>query len=226
MRNRIMRDLIGLDLDSVLANTEVALDKYLCEELGVFLDWDNDVYQYKIEELPIITPDQKSKIQHLIHSGALFKDIYPYNYAEHATKKLKNEGFDVAIITSRDQHLRTMTIDWLDKYDIKYDMLYMVPSIEKHAVIRDLGVKSFVEDRFDILEIIMDRCGVLDYGLYIINHPWNKRNHHEQIIRVDDIAQAVDKIIGYRKWLGYFTNKCQGNIEKFIKEYRDGKGTL
>lgn len=221
-----MRDVIGLDLDSVLCNTEFALDKYLREELGVFLDWENEVDQYKIELLPRISPDQKKKLEELIHSGALFKDLLPYNYSEHATKKLKNEGFDVAVVTSRPKNLMHMTMGWLKQHDIMYDMLYMVPSLEKYEIIRDVGIKAFVEDRFDLLDIIMDRCGVLDYGLYLINHPWNKRNHHEQIIRVDDVAQAVDKIVEYRKWLGYFTYKCQGNIEKFIKEYQDGKGQM
>ena len=86
-----MRNIVGLDLDSVLCNTEFALDKYLREELGVFLDWENEVDQYKIELLPRISPDQKKKLEDLIHSGTLFKDLLPYNYSEHATKKLKNE---------------------------------------------------------------------------------------------------------------------------------------
>lgn len=218
-----MRDVIGLDLDSVLCNTEYALDKYLREELGVFLDWENEVDQYKIELLPRISPEQKIQIEEIIHSGALFESLYPYNYSEHATKKLKNEGFDIAIVTSRSERLRDMTVGWLDKYDIAYDMLYMVHSTVKHEIIWDLNIKSFVEDRFDILEMIIDRCDPLSYGLYVVNHPWNKNDHHEQVIRVDDVAQAVDKIVEYRKWLGYFTHKCQGNIEKFIKEYWDGK---
>lgn len=226
MRYRFMRDIIGLDLDSVLANTEYALDKYLCEELEVFIDWENEVYQYDIENLPRITPSQKAKIHELIYSGTLFKDIHPYNYAEHATKKLRNEGFDIAIITSRNEGLRDMTMGWLDDHDIAYDVLHMAHSFEKYEVIRDLNVKAFVEDRFDVLEIIMDRYKVLDYGLYVINQPWNKRDYHEQIVRVDDIAQAVDKIVDYRRWWNYFTYKCQGNIEKFIKEYQDGKGTM
>lgn len=221
-----MRDVIGLDLDSVLANTEYALDKYLREELGVFLDWENEVDRYEIEELPRITKDQKEKIQEIIFSGALFKDIHPCNYAEYATKKLKNEGFDIAIITSRSETLRNATTDWLDKYDIKYDMLHLVHSFEKYEVIRALDVKAFVEDRFDVLEIIIDRYKALDYGLYVINYPWNSQNHHDQIIRVSDVARAVDKIVEYRKWWGYFTYKCQGNIEKFIKEYQDGKGAM
>ena len=221
-----MRDVIGLDLDSVLCNTEFALDKYLREELGVFLDWENEVDQYKIERLPRITPDQKNQIEKVLHSGALFKDSLPYNYAEHATKKLKNEGFDIAVVTSRSKKLRGVTTDWLDKYDIAYDMLYMVHSTVKHEIIWNLNIKAFVEDRFDILEMIVDRCGILDYGLYVVNYPWNKRHYHEQIIRVDNVVQAVDRIVEYRKWLGYFTHKCQGNIERFIKEYQDGKGKV
>ena len=221
-----MRDVIGLDLDSVLCNTEFALDKYLREELGVFLDWENEVDQYKVEELPRITSNQKKKIQEVMHNGALFKDLLPYDYSEHATKKLKNEGFDIVIITSRPENLKFMTMEWLRKYNIVYDTIYIVPGLLKYEVIRDLNVKAFVEDRFDLLEIIIDRYKALDYGLYIVNHPWNKREHHDQVVRVDDVSQAVDKIVEYKKWLGYFTYKCQGSIEKFIKEYQDGKGKV
>ena len=221
-----MRDIIGLDLDSVLCNTEFAIDKYLREEFGVFLDWENEVYQYKVEKLPRITSDQRSKLKELIYSGSLFKDILPYNYSEQALKKLKNEGFTIAIVTGRSENLKYMTMGWLREHNMVYDMLYTVPGLEKYKVIKDIGIKAFVEDRFDILDTIVDRCGILDYGLYVVNQPWNKRNHHDQVIRVDDIAQAVDKIVEYRKWLGYFTCKCQGNIEKFIKEYQDGKGEV
>jgi uncharacterized HAD superfamily protein len=195
-----MRDVIGLDLDSVLCNTEFIIDKYLREEFGVFLDWENEVTQYKVEKLPT-----------------------PYNYSEYATKKLKNEGFSIAIITSRSENLKFMSMEWLRKYHIVYDMIYTVPGLSKYEIIEDIGIKAFVEDRFDVLESVVDKCGTLDYGLYVINQPWNKRHHLEQIIRVNDVAQAVDRIVEYRKWLGYFTHKCQGNIEKFIKEYQDGK---
>lgn len=221
-----MRDIVGLDLDSVLCNTEFAIDKYLREEFGVFLDWENEVTQYKVEKLPKILPDQKKKLQDLIHSGALFRDSPPYNYSEYATKKLKNEGFSIAIITSRSENLKFMSMEWLRKHRIVYDMIYTVPGLSKYEIIEDIGIKAFVEDRFDVLESVVDKCGTLDYGLYVINQPWNKRHHLEQIIRVNDVAQAVDRIVEYRKWLGYFTHKCQGNIEKFIKEYQDGKGKV
>jgi uncharacterized HAD superfamily protein len=221
-----MRDVVGLDLDSVLCNTEVALDKYLREELGVFLDWENEVYEYEIEKLPRLSSNQKKQILKNIDDGSFFNDLYPYNYAEYATNKLKNEGFDIVIITSRPTSLKERTVGWLNNYNISYDDIYLTPSQEKYKIIKYLNIKAFVEDRFDTLECIISQVGVLDYGLYIVNHPWNKRSSHDQVVRVGDVAQAVDKIVGYRKWLRYFTNKCQGNIEKFIGEYRDGKGKV
>jgi uncharacterized HAD superfamily protein len=105
-------------------------------------------------------------------------------------------------------------------------VLCLVDSLEKYKTVRVLNVKAFMEDRFDILESIIQNYKPLDLGLYVINKPYNRRFNNEHVVRVDDVAQVADKIVAYRKWLGYFTHKCQGNIEKFIKEYRDGKGKV
>lgn len=223
MRNRFVRDIIGLDLDSVLCNTEYVLDKFIREEFGVIIDWENEVKEYALEKMPGITLDQSIELKERVESGEVLKSIQTYNYSEHATKKLRNEGFAIAIITSRPSRLKAVTMDWLEEHDIVYDLLYCIESSKKHELIQELDIKAFVEDRFDTLESVLENCGSLDYGLYCIYHHWNKRFSNDRIVFADDIADAVDKIVEFRRWRGYFLTQCAGNIEKFIKEYQDGK---
>jgi len=217
-------DIIGLDLDSVLGNTAYAIDQFIYDEFGIRIDPESE--DYVIERQPHITEDMQAAVCEAIENGELLKDIVAYNYAEHATKKLRNEGLTIAIITSRPSQLRGMTVDWLKENHIAYDLLYLVSSMKKYEVIQELDIKAFVEDRFDILESILENCGPLDYGLYSVFQHWNKKFSNDQIVPVADVAEAVDKIVDFRRWRGYFLTQCAGNIEKFIKEYQDGKSNM
>jgi uncharacterized HAD superfamily protein len=214
-------DIIGLDIDGVLCNTNIILEKFLAEEFNLTPDW-TKVKQYKLEHMDFITKEALAGFYELMDTGELYDGVMPHNYAEHATKKLRNEGFGIALITSRSSKLRGLTEDWLEEHDIAYDAIYFIESSRKHEIILDLDAKAFVEDRFDVLESVVHRYKPLDLGLYVIDYPYN-RSDNEYIVRTPDVAEAVDRIVNFRRWRGYFINKCQGNIEKFIKEYQDGK---
>jgi uncharacterized HAD superfamily protein len=218
-----MRDIVALDLDAVLAQTDLALRDFIADKYNICPDW-SKINHFKIENMAFLSPDQQKEILDAIYTGSLLENVLPHNYAEHATKKLRNENFEVYIITSRPTYLREMTINWLRKHDIYCNELYMVEDSEKHRVLKNHDIKAFIEDRFDILESVLDNYKLLEYGLYVVTHPWNKRHNNDQIVRVDDVAIAVDRIINFRRWKGFFLTKCVGDIDKFIKEYKDGKG--
>lgn len=214
-------DIIGLDIDGVLCNTNIILEKFLADEFDITPDW-SKVKQYKLEHMDFITKEALARFYEYMDSGDLYEGVQPHNYAEHATKKLRNEGFGIALITSRSSKLRILTEDWLEEHDIVYDAIYFIESSKKYEIVSELGAKAFVEDRFDVLESIIHRHEPLELGLYVVDYPYN-RSDNEYIIRTDDVAQAVDKIVDFRRWRSFFINKCQGNVEKFIKEYQDGK---
>ena len=221
-----MRDIIGLDIDGVLWDTNTAIEEFLKAEFNITPDW-GSIEQFKIERMDFMTGKSRKALLECIQGGEIFKRALPYNYAEHAVNKLRNEGFAIALITSRNKKLEALTAELLAKHNIYCDMLCLVDgSSEKHKLIKSLNVKAFVEDRFDILESIIHNHKLLDLGLYVVDHPYNRQFNNEHVVRVNDVAQAVDRIVDYRKWLGYFTHRCQGNIEKFIKEYQDGKGKV
>jgi len=218
-------EVIGLDIDSVIGNTEFTLDNYFKKNYNIHIDWDK-VTDYRLEKFPDIPKNIIDDTLKHIFEGDLLFDVLPYNYAEHAINKLYNEGFKVAIITSRPLNLQVKTVEWLEKYNLKYDFIYHVHSTEKYKIINALGVKSFVEDRSDIIDSVVNNCDCIEYGLYVVNHPWNRGYENRNLVRVNDVSEAVDKIIDYRKWRNFLIHRCQGDIKKFIKEYYDGKGTM
>ncbi len=220
-----MRNIIGLDLDGVLSDTYTVTKRFFSEKFNIKPDW-NSIERYPMEEVECITKKALKAFTKSLRTGELFTEALPHNYAEHATKKLHNEGFSIAILTHRASHLKASTMDWLDEHNIVYDLVYLIDSSKKHELVKELDMKAFVEDRFDTLESIIDNHRPLELGLYGINYPYNRRWENEHIVRVDDIAQAVDRIVDYRKWKGFFLTKCQGNIEKFIKEYQDGRPNM
>ena len=217
-------DIIALDLDSVLADTESMVLKILRDKFGLHLTVE-DFIGYELEKNPHVTEEMSKSISKAISTGELFEGVSVLNYAEYAINKLHNNGFTVYIITKRPAHLERMTKEWLEQNNLECDKLYLVDAItQKAAIVEACGIKAFVEDRFDTLLKVLNRCGQLEYGLYCMDYQWNNKFHHEQIVRVEHVAEAVDRIVNYRRWKGYFLNKCVGDIDKFIKEYQDGKG--
>jgi uncharacterized HAD superfamily protein len=217
-----MRDIVALDLDGVLANTEFVIDKYLKDNFNYAVT-DEDLVSYKLEDCPAIPEGAVDKFLDEFYNGKIANTILPYNYSEHALNKLLNEGFKVIIITSRPISMQKLTLDWLDRWGLRYDTIYHIKSLRKHTLIKELKAKAFVEDRSDILDSIVQNCGVLEYGLFLVDHPWNEKYDKENIVKTVNISEAVDRIVEYRKWKNFFVAKCQGDIDKFIKGYFDGK---
>lgn len=218
------KEIVAIDLDSVLADTESVVLKLLRDKFGLYLTVD-DFIGYGLEKNPHITEEMSKSIIKAVSTGELFEDVSVMDYAEHAINKLRNNGFAVYIITKRPLHLERMTQKWLEQNNLRCDKLYLVDSIvQKGPIIEACEIKAFIEDRFDTLLSVLNRCGQLDYGLYCIDYQWNSKFHHEQIVKVEHVAEAADRIVNFRRWKGFFLDRCVGDIDKFVKEYRDGKG--
>lgn len=197
MFNRNLRDIVGFDLDSVIANTDYALDRYIRTEFGISLDWDN-IYEYKIENFPELTDEMKSQTLNDIHNGVILFDIEPYDSIIEDLKNLRSEGINLFIVTSRPANLFPMTSKWLKENDIMYDGLFFTESSKKYEVVKACGLKCFVEDRDDILESIYTNCGELVYGSYLVDHPWNRLCSNPCISRVSNASEVVERILHRR----------------------------
>ena len=187
-------NIVGLDLDSVLSYTEDVLYKYIEQRFGISTDW-SKVDQYEFECFPGFNREMAAQLNEEIESGVVLMDIMPHKYAEYATQVLRYSGLGIYIITSRPESLKDPTKEWLKTHKIVYDKLFCVHSEEKNKLVNKFNIKAFVEDRADTLESIKKYCGVPSLGLYLVDHPWNRRCEDDSIDRVDNIMEAVHEII-------------------------------
>ena len=127
---------IGIDIDNVLSNfNEVLLESYIKHDKEIngtgivnknfyireMFDWDKD-YEEKF---------YKSNIEYF---ASMFE---PIKDCSKIIKKLKEEGNTIYIISGRDNgeymDPYKMTIEWLKKYDIGYDKLFLVDAYNSHS---------------------------------------------------------------------------------------------
>ena len=141
---------IGIDIDNVISNfDDILLKEYLKQDKklrnngiindssyitkGMF-DWsqeENDAFYYpNIERIA--------------------KSLKPLHNARQIIDKLKQEGNEIYIISSRDNgeysNPYQMTIDWLKKYEIFYDKLILTGKHQKGPACQENKIDIMIED--------------------------------------------------------------------------------
>ena len=127
---------IGVDIDNVLSNfNEILLNKYIEHDKSIngkgivnqdvyirdMFNWDKE-YEKNF---------YKENIEYFASLFEPIEECYKY------VKLLKEEGNTIYIISGRDNgeysNPYKMTIDWLKKYDIVYDELFLVDAYNSHS---------------------------------------------------------------------------------------------
>lgn len=192
------KERIGLDLDSVICDIDAVIDGLLKNKFNLYLDWDNDFICYDFMKNPNLTTYIAEYLNESIDNGSMFINPPPYDDVCGGLDLLKKENFYVDIITSRHCNKEHITVSWLKKHNIIYDDIYFSKARNKKYMVRDLNMKAFVEDRFDILNMILEECGPLPYGLIVMDHPWNKKFQSKHVDRVHSFMEACETIIKYK----------------------------
>lgn len=91
--------------------------------------------------------------------------VGPHDWVLQAAHDAPKLGYDVIVVTARDERYRRETMAWLAKYEVKYDLLLMRPmndgradAIVKREILDTILSKGFdpliaFDDRDDILEV-------------------------------------------------------------------------
>lgn len=191
------KERIGFDLDSVICNIDDTIDDLLKNKFNLHLDWDKDFTCYDFDRNPNLTSYIAEYLNESVSNGNLFINPQPYEDV-HEGLKLLRKDFYIDIITSRYKDKENITVNWLKKHKIVYDDIYFSKARNKKDLVFGLNIKAFVEDRFDILNMILEKCGTLPYGLIIRDHPWNRKFHNEHIYRVYSFKEACETILKYK----------------------------
>lgn len=192
------KERIGFDLDDVICHCNKFIDKVLKNKFNLYLDWDKDFICYDFMKNPHLTQYIAEYLDESIDNGTMFLNSQPYRDVGEGLDLLKKEDFCIDIITSRPHDKENITISWLKKHNIVYDDIYFSKSRNKRYLVCDLDMKAFVEDRFDILNMVLEECGPLPYGLIVRDHPWNRKFHNKHVDRVYSFMEACETIIKYK----------------------------
>lgn len=87
----------------------------------------------------------------IAHNPELVKEDNPNIPMIDLAKKYKKDGFKVVILTGRPESIREVTEEWLSKYDIEYDELYMRNEKEhyiKASVFKKGIYQIYIDDVF------------------------------------------------------------------------------
>ena len=185
---------IGVDIDNVLSNfNDVLLNEYKKHDKEIngngivnsnvyirkMFDWDKD-YEENF---------YKSNIEHFASILEPIKDCSKY------IKLLKNEGNTIYIISGRDNGEYSdpykMTVDWLEKYDIVYDKLFLVAAYDSHS-------KTEVCLKYNIDVMIDDSkrmCSDIKHNgirAILMDTPYNKDT--SEFERVNSWKEIYDKL--------------------------------
>ncbi len=190
---------IGIDIDNCISNfDDVLLEEYLKHDkelrntgiindkpyhitVGMF-DWskeENDDFYY-------------NNIQRIAMS------LKPLNNAKDVIDKLKADGNEIYIITSRDNgeyiNPEKMTREWLEKYDIYFDRLILTGRHEKGPVCKENNIDIMIEDSIKNCEDI-ENNGV---KCYIMDTRYNKHEtRFERVKRWNEIYSKISRF--YKK---------------------------
>ena len=167
--------------DKELRNTGIINDKPYHITVGMF-DWskeENDEFY-------------NNNIQRIAMS------LKPLNNAKEVIDKLKADGNEIYIITSRDNgeyiNPEKMTREWLEKYEIYFDKLILTGRHEKGPACRENNIDIMIEDSIKNCEDI-ENNGV---KCYIMNTRYNQEEtRFERVKRWNEIYSKISKL--YKK---------------------------
>lgn len=159
---------IGIDLDGVIINHTESTIK-TARQFGFTLKKEQTVYQVMKELIP---QEERREISKIVY-GKLSLFSSPWAYALPSIKKLHQKGFELFILSARQQF--QYALEWLKKYGVtKYvpakNIFFVKESEDKAAIVQKIKVDTFLDDKVTVLESIQKYC------LPIWFNPYKLRN--------------------------------------------------
>lgn len=154
--------VLGIDIDGVLTEKEQDIwHDHLCRHIGREVYRKPHVYNiYEAYDLP------QDLIQSFLQDSmeTIYEDLKPAEGAVEVLAELERLGFQIVLITAREQRFHEYTRTWLLKHGFSFHHLFHAH--DKVPIAREQGVQLFIEDyahnakmlvQAEIPTILMDR---------------------------------------------------------------------
>lgn len=176
---------IGLDIDGVISDFVAIFTKIIYDEYDIFITEDQIIYH----DLNLVLGIPQEETNRLIHQ-TLQEDIPLIEGAKEAIDELSKEHL-IYLVSARPID-RKITLDWLERKEIKYNELIFLEEGKKYQCNIDLDV--FIDDN---LKEIIKFIGKIKY-LIIYDHPWNRclniKNKFQRVKNWKDILHYIKKL--------------------------------
>lgn len=188
MINEKCSKTIGLDLDGVLADLAPEFLKYIKKEYALDFQID-DIKSHDATEWSGLNQEQ---IRHIFSNTDIFNTVKPVFFSTDATKKLREAGWKIHVITFRPWHdnLGLQTERWLESNGYNYDTVHLSEDHDKTQYVHKLGINVFVEDRKESAELMSNVCDVV----YLLDYPYNQGSIRDKINRVKNWEEIINSL--------------------------------
>ena len=186
---------IGIDIDNVISNfDDILLKEYIKHDKELRNTGIIDNSPYYITKGMFDWSKEENDEFYYANIERIAKSLKPLNNAKQTIDKLKQDGNEIYIISSRDNgeynNPKKMTVEWLEKYDIKYDKLILTDKHQKGPVCKKNQIDIMIED--DI-----KNCEDIEYNgvkCLIMDTRYNKeetrfervKNWHEIYLKISE----------------------------------------
>lgn len=183
---------IGIDIDSVIADSIELFIPFLNKRFNKKLTL-KDIVHYEFEKCYNVSQEEILEVFKSLTKNNSWADIKPLDYAKEFLEGLSQMA-NIVIVTSRpEKYMRELTVDWLKKYNFKYDALLFMDDSDGDKYVT--GKKNnFIFDVFieDCLEFALK---IADYNIPVLiyDYPWNQSDD-KRLIRVKNLNEALEKI--------------------------------
>ncbi|MEI8337401.1 MAG: hypothetical protein WCG37_11125 [Actinomycetes bacterium] len=206
-------NIVGVDLDGILAQYPENWIEYVNRELGTFYTL-ADFYEQSIP-LPDIQRDQYEELKHCYREAG-HESLYvkPFADAKQLLDGLKAFGLKIVILSARPykqyKRMQNDTVKWMEHYKLPYDAF--IWERDKHIKIVELvpNMACMIDD--DLM--VANQLSALDYNVVMRARPYNQLGDIEnsRIFRCNG-AEEMLKTIGELPFLGTRKRERRKNNE-------------
>jgi len=178
------KPILGVDIDNVLADSDVRLRAMILEMCGIELK-EEQMTRYEYEAYGV-TEAQLGEVFRRFNTETC-RTLELVSGAKTAMEQLTRR-YEIALVTSRNPESKAGTEHWLRTKGLPYDQLHF--NDEKHAL--GIPYRAFIEDRHEHAH----RIAATGAAVYLLARPWNARPlAHPNVRRVEDWNEILKHLL-------------------------------
>lgn len=203
---------LGFDLDNVLANLIDPLNDHLNAKFD--LDFKRETWTSRLveeldltheitdgngnrdldlEEIEEIKQELINEVIRVVYDLDFLSTLAPLDGAKGVMDFLRRKGHELYIITSRKREAFDMSSKWLKDHGIYFDALICTKF--KPRMAWDYGVRTFVDDDYDILLAFAEfRQAKFFRKLIVMDYAYNSERHDKRIERAYSLHDVLSRL--------------------------------